>query len=239
MAYVTRLRTRTLTAVSPYLAQRWRREMGYTRPIAVIPNSAPVLEAPSLGTGEKEGLRVVEVSDAGRRKNVISLLRAFHELRRLIPDAELCLVGPGLGAEDSLAAGLAGTDMTPAVRFSGPLDRKSLGATLASADVFAHPSYEECCSTAVLEAMQMGVPIIAGKNAGGIPWMLDHGSAGMLVDVDDHSALAHGLHLLLKDRELARRYSETARKRVETTFSRRVVAGAYIGLYEKALAELS
>ena len=37
MAYLVRLRVRNLTAVSPYLADRWRREMGYWRPIDVIP----------------------------------------------------------------------------------------------------------------------------------------------------------------------------------------------------------
>ena len=77
MAYVVRLRIRTLTAVSPYLAWRWRREMGYRRSIPVIPNSAPALTSTSTRSLRNGGPRIVDVSDAGRRKNVPSLVRAL------------------------------------------------------------------------------------------------------------------------------------------------------------------
>ena len=42
MAYVVRSRVQTLTAVSPYLASAWRRQMFYRREIPVVPNTVSV-----------------------------------------------------------------------------------------------------------------------------------------------------------------------------------------------------
>ena len=142
LAYRARLGIRTMSAVSPYLAHRWRREMAYRRPIKVVPNisvSLPVL-APRTTKAHRLVLDVTEDDD---RKNVASLIRAFSEVRRLRPDAVLRLVGPGLSPTDRLAGWARANGLDTAVEFVGPVVHSAIPYHLAEADVFAHASLEE------------------------------------------------------------------------------------------------
>jgi glycosyltransferase involved in cell wall biosynthesis len=75
MAYQVRLKTQNLTAVSPYLAHRWKWQMGYLRPISVIPNPLPTL---ALSTSSRSSSPVVlGVGNDSRLKNFRVLLSAF------------------------------------------------------------------------------------------------------------------------------------------------------------------
>lgn len=238
MAYAVRTRIRTLTAVSPYLADQWRRQMLFRSQISVIPNSAPALDGSRRTAGpDSGGARIVDVTDAGRLKNVEALVRAFRLLRAGGRDVALDLVGPGLGAGEAFAAAMGREGSCEGMSFRGPVDRGAVGRLLAGASVFVHPSFEECCSMAVLEAMSAGLPVVAGETAGGTPWMLDHGAAGLLVDVRDPRSIAEGVAAMLDDRERAAIFVERGLARVGSMFSPAVVAAAYMDVYERALAK--
>src|SRR5581483_5995626 len=153
------------------------------------------------------GVRLVDVTGPGRLKNVDALVGAFDLLRAERPGLALDLVGPGL----SPGGGPEGEGIT----LHGALDRGRLADVLGAAAVFVHPSREECCSTAVLEAMAAGVPVVAGRCAGGTPWMLDEGRAGVLVDVERPTAIAAAAARLLDDAALAGELRAKAQRRVE------------------------
>jgi glycosyltransferase involved in cell wall biosynthesis len=234
MAYLVRARTRTLTVVSPYLAGRWRREMGYLRPIGVIPNIAPVI--PALPK-TKRTARIVDVADSSRLKNLWLLVRALRDLRTRFPCLELHLVGPGLGSDDDFAVRARGEGVADGVSFRGRLEREEVSRVLGTASVFVHPSLEESCSMAVLEAMQAGVPVVAGRRAGGTPWMLDHGRAGLLIDIESPAAIAAGVAVLLEDPAARARLAAAARARVAELFSPSAVVSAYGAVYDRVLRE--
>ena len=98
MAAVTRLRTPTLAANSPYLASAWRRQMLYRKHIPVVPNAVmPIPSEAVQGKPNHSGAPIIlSVSDAGRLKNVAALIGALPQVLRSVPEARLRLVGPGL-----------------------------------------------------------------------------------------------------------------------------------------------
>jgi glycosyltransferase involved in cell wall biosynthesis len=228
MAYIVRARIRNLTTVSPYLAERWRREMLYRRPIAVIPNIAPRLETHVKPMGL--GAVLVDVSEAGPRKNVSALIEAYGLLRAEGREVTLELVGHGLGAGDRLAEATRAQGRAGGIRFHGPLDRIETGAVLARGTVFVHPSREESFGLSVAEAMNAGLPVVAGRLAGGLPWVL--GGAGVLVNVERPAEIADAVRGLLDDEHGARQLADRGRKRA-ADFSPEVVAHAYLDAYEK------
>ena len=235
IAYLVRTRIRVLTAVSPYLAYQWRKQMAYRRSIDIVPNPAPrIVSGERARRHSEHPFRIVDVADAGPTKNIVGLVRAFRELRMRRSDVVLQLVGPGLGPSDALPRALAGEAPCPAVDFLGPLGRSSLADVLNGADLFVHPSHEECCPMAVLEAMQAHVPVVAGLRSGGTPWVLDEGSAGLLVNFRNPSEVAATIDALLSDpgrrEELARAGSE----RVVARFSPSIVANSMGAIYERA-----
>jgi glycosyltransferase involved in cell wall biosynthesis len=102
--------------------------------------------------------------------------------------------------------------------------RKDVSAILGLTDVFIHPSRQDPCPLAVLEASAAGRPVIAYAD-GGIPEIVAHGATGLLVPTGDRDALASSLHRLLSDRELARRMGAAGRERMAGEF-RPDLAGA-------------
>lgn len=236
LAYRVRLGIRTLSAVSPYLADRWRHEMAYRRPITVVPNIAVGL--PSVGRRTSPGPTVIlNTSDAGKRKNVAALVTAFGEVRQQRPDTVLRIVGPGLGPDGELARWAGANGLSTSVEFVGPVEHALIPRYLAEADLVAHVALEEAHPMSVCEAMHAGLPIVGGRRSGGVPWTLDGGRCGILVDVTDPHAIAAGILRLLADPQLARGLGAAAQHRAASAFGPDAVVQGYLGAYAAAARE--
>jgi L-malate glycosyltransferase len=228
MALWVRAKRPPLTAVSPYLAERWRREMGWRRAIAVIPNITPF--EPSHGIRDKVlGQRVVTVSDSSQRKNVRAALCAWPKVLESFPSAELHLVGHGLGLSEDLARWAEERSLRQQVFWHGPVGRVEVEQLIRSAIVLLHPSFEESQGLVLLEAMALAVPVVGGHVSGGVPWTI--GDAGVLADVRSPIALAAKVVDLLGNPEQCKRLGEAGRRRVADIFSPEAVASAYEDQY--------
>jgi glycosyltransferase involved in cell wall biosynthesis len=108
-------------------------------------------------------------------------------------------------------------DGVPPVVLLGHLSPTDVPAFLAAIDVLAVPSYDEGLPRAVLEAMAMGVPVVA-SDVGGIPDAVQDGITGLLVPPGDAEALASALIRVLDDRDFAIRLGTTGRRRVLEEF---------------------
>ena len=82
-------------------------------------------------------------------------------------------------------------DIGEAVIFAG--ETSNVFAWLARADLFALVSHWEGSSTALLEAMAVGVPVVASRQAGDAASVLGEGRFGALVDADDPRSIAEGM----------------------------------------------
>ena len=83
-----------------------------------------------------------------------------------------------------------------AVRFSGPLSDADLVAAMARADVLVITSRHEGFGVPVIEAMTMGLPVVA-HDGGALPEVV--GDAGLLVDATDPWAVARGVNGVLRE----------------------------------------
>lgn len=85
-------------------------------------------------------------------------------------------------------------------------------AVLSHVDVLALPSVYEELGSVLVEAMRVGLPIVATQ-VGGIPDLITHGVNGLLVPSGNPRALAEAIGTLLDDPELARSLGEAGRRR--------------------------
>jgi glycosyltransferase involved in cell wall biosynthesis len=225
MAWGVARRVRFLTVVSPYLARRWKRQMCFSGPIAVIPNIAP---QPSQGMQRSPtGDSFISIGDNSRRKNIITLLQAFTILRNRLPNATLELIGPGLEEAGPIRTQWDGP--VAGVVFRGKLDREDLWRALMVNAVLVHPSLEECQPMAVLEAMRAGLPVVAGRRSGGVAWTLADGAAGTLTDVTDPARLADAMMTAVRNLDLVK--LTAASDLIESRYSPDAVASAYESQY--------
>ena len=113
-----------------------------------------------------------------------------------------------------------------AVRHIGYVDAGERRALYAGARLLVQPSFDEGFGLPVLEAMSLGVPVVAA-NRGSLPEVL--GGAGLLVDPDRPADIAQAISRLLTDEGLAAacaakgiaragafRWDETAHRVVDT-----------------------
>jgi glycosyltransferase involved in cell wall biosynthesis len=112
---------------------------------------------------------------------------------------------------------------------------KDIRPVLRATDILVLPSRSEGLSNAVLEAMAMGVPVLA-THIGGLDEQVVDGVTGVLVAPGDAQALADGLGRLLGDAALQRRLGRQGRATAEQDFAFSRTVDAYEQLYQELIA---
>jgi glycosyltransferase involved in cell wall biosynthesis len=235
LAYRARFSIRHVSAPSPYLARslRW---FAYFGRIPVIPNLVPAPPAVSEGVVRAPTTTVLCVSNASRLKNVRSLLRAMAQVRTHHPDARLRLVGQGLGPGSQVEAWARHRGLDARVDFVGFADRVALDNEYARAAVFCSPSLEESFGNVLVEALQAGLPVIAGKYSGAVPWVLFDGQAGKLVNVRDPAAIATAISDAINDPSSTVAPGFDVARAIAQRYGPAAVAAAYLAEYQRVIA---
>ncbi len=99
---------------------------------------------------------------------------------------------------------------------------------LASLDLFVMPSHAETYGLVLIEAMAMGLPVIA-TNAGGVPEIVRDGIDGLLVPPRDPDALAAAILRFAGDSRLRKRFGLSARARACDAFDAAPCADRLVG----------
>jgi glycosyltransferase involved in cell wall biosynthesis len=118
------------------------------------------------------------------------------------------------------------------VRFHGRADGAELRELYRNADVFVLPSEREGMPLVLLEALAMGLPIVATDIPGNRDVVV-HGQNGLLVPLGDPSALRQALLSMTGDQDGYRRMSETSRRLVGR-YSWKAVGVEFERLYDQA-----
>jgi glycosyltransferase involved in cell wall biosynthesis len=85
-------------------------------------------------------------------------------------------------------------------------------------DCLVQPSLTDGTPNSVLEAMLLGIPVIA-TDTGGIPDVIDGGETGLLVEPDSPVALAEAMKKMVRSSALRNELASEAKYRVEREFS--------------------
>lgn len=160
--------------------------------------------------------RIVTVGRISRQKNHMLLLRAFCRVRNQFPNMVLQIYGEeeGSGVKEELESFIADNKLEERVLFMGQNSR--LEKELKDAALFVLPSDYEGMPNALMEAMVLGLPVIATDcPCGGVAALIEDGVSGLLVPVGDENRLAEAMARLLRERELARSMAENAAKVAE------------------------
>jgi len=165
----------------------------------------------------KEG-RPIRIVAAGRlhpKKGFDVLIRAVGKLRAW--DYEVMCEIAGEGDERGvLEALIRELDLETCVSLKGWTN--DVAGFLATGDLFAFPSHQEGFPLTLLEAMAVGLPVVASEIDGPLEILTD-GVDGRLVPDDDPDRLAEALAELISHRDAARRLGEAARQLVLTEYS--------------------
>jgi glycosyltransferase involved in cell wall biosynthesis len=161
-------------------------------------------------------------------KGVLDLLDAFAIVANTNQKTRLRMVGPLFELQEYWQEHARARGVDGRVDLIGPLhDRQLLIAEFQSASMFVLPSHFEGFPVALLEAMSQGLPCV-GTDVGGIPDILDHGAAGLVVPARDSNALAQALASLLIDQHQRKHLAKTAAERVRAIYSESAFTTSYL-----------
>ena len=175
-------------------ADRLRFEGVPARKISVIPNGLDI-DAYAPREPITAVRRVATVANLRHEKGHDVLLDAAAIVLRRFPDARFDIVGAG-PERAALEARAEALSIGRAVSFLGHCE--DIPARLAAADLFVLPSRSEAFPNAVLEAMAIGLPVIASA-IGGLLEVIDDQRNGILVRPGDPQALADQICALMAD----------------------------------------
>lgn len=183
-----------------------------------------------VSSRERLGIREDEfvIATAARlvpSKGIASLIGAFQRLSAGSPVPLLLIAGDGPErASLEQAAAKSGN-----IRFLGRVD--NIHEVYAAADIFALPSRDEAFGLVYAEAALHNIPSI-GANDGGVPEVVQDGSTGIIVPLDDENALASAIDRLRFDPDLRKKLGTAAKERTLRIFAEEPMAEGYLDYYK-------
>ncbi len=182
----------------------------------------------ALGLSD-DALVLINVGRQERQKGQVHLLQAFQELADDYPTAVLLIAGrTGHSTPDIKTLVQRSQTLQERVLFLG--HRTDVPDLLAASDVFVFPSLWEGLGGAAVEAMALGLPIVA-SDVPALREITEEGENATLVPPGKPTPLAAALRLHLDDGGLRRRYGLRSRAIYESTFTLGPVMDRMVDLY--------
>lgn len=175
----------------------------------ILPNSLnPLFLRPEF-SGEREK-RIVSVGRLDANKNHEMMIRAWANLAEKYPDYTLTIYGEG-ELREYLQKLIASLGLSAKVFLPGVIP--NVAEEIERASLFLLTSYSEGVSNALIEAMALGLPVIATDvPSGGTVELIQHGQNGWIIPVGDGKALEEAMDRLLADSALAAELGHQAHK---------------------------
>ena len=198
----------------------------------------------SLGAAGQRRLLLGVVAQLTPWKGQDTAIHALKMLRAEGIDAHLLLIGSpkfvaratrydNEGYAASLRRLVADAGLEDRVSWMG--EREDVAELVRALDILLLPSWEEPFGRALIEAMALGVPVIA-TDVGGPTEIIEDGREGYLLPPREPRAWALAINRLAEDPQLTQRMGRAGRQRVEAAFTVDHHVAATIDVYERALA---
>lgn len=187
---------------------------------------------------KEEAGRVLCVGWISPRKNTLMSVRAFAKSFQAGRARKLVIAGSANdeGYLASVRAEIARAGLGDAVEFAGQINREQLKAELSRAAVLLLPSLQENAPMAVSEAMAIGVPVIT-SNRCGMPFMVEDGRSGFLVEPTYETQIVDKLNSVLGDERLRREMGARGRQIANERFHPAEVARKTMRVYQSVIEE--
>ena len=198
-------RADAIQAISHFLAD-WSVRMGARVQPEVIPNGVDIQRfSVALTTDERVKIRselgygtddivLVTTSRLTKKNGIDDVVRALSALPERVT---FLVIGEG---EDlpKITTLIHERNLSGRVKLMGKLDHALIPQLLAASDVFIRPSLSEGLGNSFLEAMAVGLPVIATP-VGGIPDFLIDGETGVFCEPSDPKSIAAAVMRLMQD----------------------------------------
>jgi len=178
---------------------------------------------------------VLYLGNLVREKGVFVLLEAAAAVVKQRTNVRFVFGGPWFLKQDEKQARefVAQHGLEKSVEFAGPVAGESKWRLLLGADMLAFPTfyYYETMGLVMLEAMQVGLPVIATRRAS-IPEIVQDGIHGLLIEEQNARDLTEKILRLVDDPGLRTRLGDEGRQRFAAYYTHEHYGQRMIQVFE-------
>ena len=201
------------------------------------PNKIDISKLNSLRkslTIEKDAPIIGFLAFISPQKGLEYLLRGIRLVKKKYNNVKLIVVGdaPPHQAEYymKLKYLVSELELSENVLFLGYVKRKEIPLLLSAFDIFVSASIYEGTPVTILEAMSMGIPVVA-TDVGGVSEQVLNGETGILITPKNPNAIAEAIIFLLQNKDKRIEMGKKARRRIQKVFSLQKCVLQYRKLY--------
>jgi L-malate glycosyltransferase len=143
--------------------------------------------------------------------NISDILRAFQIIQKSLPESRLIIAG--FGSEEAKLKQFTKDLNLANVEFIGKVANDKMPEIYNQADIYLNASIVDNMPLSFIEAFACGLPIVSYAT-GGIPYIVENGKTGVLVEQNDYTALANEALKLLGNNDLAQQIISNAHEEV-------------------------
>lgn len=142
-------------------------------------------------------------------------IKVLKKLKKEFSDVKLCMIGPQKDNSFELTKELITTfNLEDSVEITGVLSKEKWHEKSKDFDIFINTTNYDNTPVSLIEAMALGLPIIT-TNVGGIPFLIDDGKEGILVDKNDDNAMVSAIKNVIQNPDKAHQIAKNARYKAE------------------------
>lgn len=195
------------------------------------PNGIPLNRTSLKKARNRTGpIKILFLSNLIKSKGVFLLLESCKLLNQMSLDF-LCVFVGGEGDIDRelFQKKVDDLGLCEKVKYMGAMFGPQKESVLSEADIFVHPTLNDCFPLVLLEAMQFCLPVVSTVE-GGIPEIVEDKKNGFLVSCKDAKLVAEKLDLLIRDKRIREEMGLAGRKKFEGNFT--------LDVFERRLIEI-
>lgn len=224
-------RTRHLILISPYVKEEV--ENLTNAKTYLIEN--PIREEFFNIVNREEENRIFCLGIIGSRKDQLTAIKSMLLVKKEFPDAELRIAGKVIDEQyfEEINEFILKNNLTN-VKFLGQLNTEQIKEEYSRCSLLVLPSKQETAPMVIAEAMSCGKPVVATK-VGGISYMVEDNENGFLFEKGNDKILAEKIALLLKDKELRKKFGKKAKEIAEKRWKVEIIAKKHLQVYKEIL----
>ena len=176
---------------------------------------------------------ILSVSSLIKSKGIDININAVYKLVKKYPDIKYYIIGSG-EEENNLKKLVKDLNLEEVVFFMGSQSHKNVIEFMSNSNLFSLPSWKEGFGIVYIEAMALGLPVIAVKGEG-IEDVIEDGKNGFLIEPKNVDCLVDALDFLISNKEQAAIMGENGKASVITNYTWNNTALNYINVYKELL----
>ena len=228
-------------SVSRYVAHRTEQLFGLRGDTSVILYNSVDLPSETFVPARSRN-KIVFAGGVKVNKGILSVMLAWPRVITVDPTGRTPYFWKGRLTDDGRsmqACVLSQLDsqIAKSVHFQGFGDRRQISHALQTARLAVFPSYAEAFALAPMEVMACGCPTVYTRRTSG-PELKDHNQNGWLVDPGQPHEIADAIIRLLADDDLAKRFGDAGRRRIEENFSTGAMVSQNEAFYRDCVSDI-